>query len=936
MKKIKIRSIILVILLAIVPTLMLFNIMITNTKADVPVPEPHPNNAWVWNVTTGDTLWVELEVIDKNSTTNEIIHMFKNSLGLNITGFDTTLVDIFGLGTFNLSRVNGTSVWYDLVADMPQSTGDPAPIAHFGFNTSIMSEIYYSGVYGYIPLILPLNGSSKTLDLNYLGNIILTTCFDPLAAEGRLNSFDYYNADNSEKNLHFGSSSEPYFINATYFDNGTIREAEYYISQEWGSGGDMVDEYEKIHRVFDTDITDEVEWGVNIGDTIYFGENNYFEGFVEKKIKITGFNITNYWGYWSHNPYGTGPMAFEQVLANISVWNPTLEIYEFQMENAVVGAANNLYPSLPWQADVSPPPSPIVFDKSATIEEMLFMQNNFTCRRYVNFDEVYIKEEGKFMHFEMWNYTSFDHVISIANLETGVNKLIRYIDGEPDEYGFIMFEKNMTILTSNAVMEYLYSDLFIPWDIFVNFTISGDIELYWALLPINPINVSAPNAFPPGVGFYLDIYTNNSLGIGPMSLAIEYDELFLSNFGITENDLLLIGYNNSAKMWGIPPKNFYNIDTANDVITIDIPDPGMTLFTIGANSTSNTKWAYGVSDEIYYGSNGFELKAIITEIKEVLVDLSELTGGFYEGSQVFSEVYADLYYWNMTMEMWILSNTYILIAAANNYWAMAPYYMMAGTQGPPLLYPMGTTGFDFDELSFMWEDVYLSFDRVEAYNYSSGDFSKLYLDVPLGVPLYMRGMMWSHFFSSYYKIGAPLSFGSNPLILQSDLLPDFAFSANITTSSGGADFLFAILPESPVHEEVPNGTLLFYSDIMVTNHSIVDQIEMTVVLPLYLPVATLDLILYTWINNTEYGGMYGYWEGMPVEKMNESVSYNVGANSITIVFNVTGPLAGVFAWAYEDKGEGEFPPEIPGYDILILLGIFSLTTIILQKKRRKK
>ena len=122
------------------------------------------------------------------------------------------------------------------------------------------------------------------MDLEYLQDVLKTSYFDPLAADGLYNSFDNSFADNGQRNIFFENTTNGYFINATYFPNGTVNEAEmFFLQKTWN--GDYVEMYQKVKRVFNPNLASEVEWGFDIGDTFYFGENNDNEGFQEKKIE---------------------------------------------------------------------------------------------------------------------------------------------------------------------------------------------------------------------------------------------------------------------------------------------------------------------------------------------------------------------------------------------------------------------------------------------------------------------------------------------------------------------------------------------------------------------------------------------------------------------------------------------------------------------------
>jgi len=938
LKNNKNRNAILLTLLVVLPTFMLFGTLSATVNANIPVPEPHPDNAWGWNVTVGDTFWFELEVVEKDPITGKILHMFRSFSGLNITSIDTALVNVTGLGNnFNLSRVNMDVVSYNPSSGMVEPTGSSGTMIYFGYNGT--TEICTNGDFGVTPMILPLNGTSGTVDLEYLRWVLKDSYFDPLAADGICNPFNNFQADNGLGTLFIEDTVGGYFINTTYFPNGTLKESEMVVNQQFGPTG-YIELHQKVKRVFNPILTSEVNWSMDIGDTFYFGDN--LDGFNEKKVEITGFNLTTYFGYWDFNFNSTVPMIFEDVLADVSIWSSTLENYVLNATNVIVGTANNLYPVVPWQTNLVTPPTPFFFDLDATIDDYRFMQNNFTAKKYVQFEEVYWKTEGKFIFFEMFNHNDKSFVNAIYDSSRGVMNFIHGKFGTAGD-GFILFEKNMTVVSSGSNTVELYSELTAQWDITLNFTAPGDTEVYWAVIPGNPTNVPAPLALPHEIGTYIDVYTNNTFGVGPVTITVDYDEILLNSFGIDETDLLPMGFNQTAGEWGYAPNDIYTIDTANNRIIIEFPLLFISLFTIGVNTTSRVEWSIDVSDELFFGQSGHEFRVVITAINETLREL--FTGDAMSPIEMFSEVYADIYYWDMMSETWILKDTSNLVAAANNYWPFAPYYMsMENTDGPPLLYPMGTTGFDFQSLYFMFQNMFdnitIGHDRTEAYNSSSGDFDITFLDVASGVPFFKMGKraipgnMGSEFYSFYRKIKVPLNPGNNHLTLVSDLIPDLGFSADIAALSGGVDFLFAILPVSPVGEDIPDGNLLFYSDVMITDHSKVSQISMSVTLPPSISVDLIDLILYRWANSTyEYGGEFGYWESLPEGDMNDSVFYDANTNSIILVFEVNDPVAGVFAWAYSLSSEDV--AEISGYDLLIILGLIGLASGIVIYRRRK-
>lgn len=816
MRNNKIRNSILLILLVAIPFSIFFSNFMMNGLAFEPVPEPHPYNGWGWDVNIGDRFWFEYEVIDINESTGDTIHMFKNIHGFEITGFDISRVNIPWRGSYNLSRVNATDIYYDLNNKTVQSSGQIHPIAHFGYNNT-EGEIYFGSQISLIPMLLPLNGSGAPLDVEYLDDIILNYFYDPLAMDGKLNWFDYTASNNGNNNLFFGTYSTPnYFINATYFDDGTLKEAESFILQDWGS--DTVEIYQKIKRASDWNIIDEVEWGANIGDVFYFADYNKHKGLDQLKLNITGTNEAVYNGYWSHNPWGIEPMIFQVLLADISVWNPATYTYDIQAINVPVGAANNFYPSLPWQANLTHSFSPFLFNKNATLDAFEFMQNNFTAQRYVNMDEIHCDFKGILMICKGISYSSGFRIWASADMERGVMTAVR----------------------------------------------SGN-------------------------------------------------------------------------------------DTSTEYL----------MFETGQNSTSNVRWSIDVGDELYYGERRDEFKAIITEINTIYIDMWEfeefedLMPRFY----VFSEVYANLSRWNVWDERWEdlkygdwdynpSEQKPVLIATANNYWPLGPYFMMTDNiYRPPLLYPKNTSGYDFNKhlIRDIWDEFIFEQEYFHAYKYSDGTEHVTYLDLISGIPLFTKGYRyneenWNYeFYSSFKKYRQPLSSGSNMVLLKNRLVPEFHFVANILTYSSGAEFLYSILPDNPTPQEIPNGNLLCYADLMVTRSYIVDSISITISMPSEIDIEGIRIMLFKWewYQYDEYN-YDGNWNELPYYEMEELVSYDPETNSITITLYVNEPIANIFAFAYEEHWEddGGFEGEIPGYEIFIVIGLIGMMSIILLKKRR--
>ncbi len=614
MRKFKIKNVLLSIFLLTSPIFTLFGTLLINAKADIPVPEPHPKNAWAWKVNLGDTLWFEFEVEQYDEYSHDKIHMFKNSLGINILGEYITPMNFSG-ELYDVSVIDADSVRFNNVTGMVEPDFNSGPIAHFGFNISSSPHEFYQGTlftpfyqkFGCVPVILPINVTSGILDVEYLGNIINITYLDPLYSDGKINYFDYFEFDNIERRLYFENSFEGYFIDATYDVNGTLETVEYFILQEWWPGY-KVEVQEKIYRIFDPDITNEVEWGVDIGYVLYFGENSYDKKFVEKKIEITGFSIGNYEGYWDFDP-GNGllPMSFKEVWANISVWDPSMEEFRFQSQE-VVGIANNFYPSLPWQATF--PFMPYIFDQNATMEELKFMQNKFTCR-YVHLDDFHMDFDGKFLHFEGMNYSQSQTIRGIVDMESGTMKLMQFL--RYDNLESIMFEKNFVPLFSGYNNLMLMSEFIHELSFRTQITTTtGGVNLLYAILPVSPV----PQRIPYGeLLFYTDMMVTNHFSVNSMSMTITLPW----DINLNSSRLLFFRWDSYDGFHGnwhemseeeINKTVTFDYDSNSVTIEFDMNEPFSNVFALGYESKYDDEYGNG-DDEYYEEIPGYDLLILI-------------------------------------------------------------------------------------------------------------------------------------------------------------------------------------------------------------------------------------------------------------------------------------------------------------------------------------
>jgi hypothetical protein len=166
---------------------------------------------------------------------------------------------------------------------------------------------------------------------------------------------------------------------------------------------------------------------------------------------------------------------------------------------------------------------------------------------------------------------------------------------------------------------------------------------------------------------------------------------------------------------------------------------------------------------------------------------------------------------------------------------------------------------------------------------------------------------------------------SNPLI------PGFKATANIT-SIGYVEVLYALISDMPTSATIGNGTILFFSDILVPDPANITSMLFTFELPsAYNLLAEYDAFHF-WIWDESL--TYPDFRELSSAEIEEAI---VGRTTTTLMVNFTaldleGSINIIFAIT-------KSPPEdlmIPGYDIILLLGAISLGSAVIYLKKQRK
>ncbi|MFW9820441.1 MAG: hypothetical protein ACFFE5_12590 [Candidatus Thorarchaeota archaeon] len=424
-----------ILLLILFPTQLMLSTFVTNVNAGPYVPESDPKNGWHWDVDVGDQLYFETEFILTNVSTGEVEMMFKDLWIYNISSIVNVTLDWLGMNQF--SQVNATFCYYNVTEGELESYGYSSELALFGYHPlDSIKHKYRAGQNG-MPLVLPINYTGVQVDI--LDDILNESFYDPMSQMG-FNKFDYYESNPGPNRIFFYNSTEHYFSEAFYYPNGTLNTGSVYMKANFGSGPMYINA--SMTQVFDYNVTDAIDWGVNVGDSIYYDgieDENFIDDSMELKLTVT--NISDVLLEKNKNWFGneTIYMVYEAVFADLFLWNGTN--YELMNVSIPIGTANNFYPQ--YFDMIGPTPYNFLYPANTPLEDFEFMWNNDTLRIWdIPFDEIRYFENG-YIETVLRNSTGIGMVKNVVDKATGIVQSMFMLD----RYSFMYFEiKTQTLV----------------------------------------------------------------------------------------------------------------------------------------------------------------------------------------------------------------------------------------------------------------------------------------------------------------------------------------------------------------------------------------------------------------------------------------------------------------------------------------------------------
>ncbi len=183
-----------------------------------------------------------------------------------------------------------------------------------------------------------------------------------------------------------------------------------------------------------------------------------------------------------------------------------------------------------------------------------------------------------------------------------------------------------------------------------------------------------------------------------------------------------------------------------------------------------------------------------------------------------------------------------------------------------------------------------------------------------------------------YRMTYNTTVGNQIIEYQSPTLPGFTATANIT-ATGNVEVLYAIISDIPTSVTFRNGSILFFSDILIPDTGNLEAIKYSFELPsTFNPLENFGNYHF-WIWDEGLTGGSDFRELTASEIASAIVAWD--SNSITVDFLVlhenNTSINIIFAITISSEGL-----LVPGYDIILILGAIGLGSIVIYIKKRRK
>jgi len=588
------KTLALIVLFAI-SALIFLNSQVKDVKADpqinIPVdPITNPYNLWHWHedVQNGTEYVYEVTFIAQNKTTKEYILGTKFYFDFNITIFNAT-IQWHGPKPCFFSVINATELYYNeslgKTVAYPMS---PKMIGGFQYNDTFdpmeSKERVATSERIPLPFFLPLNGT-KTIndDKNDLADIINASIFYAYYLHGMLDyGFPFMNLWNDilyprTNTIRFENDSG-YYCELEYYDNGTLKYADLYEELIWtdaqiGHPEGLAIVNMTFNRIFDPNPINEVQWGVEPGDIIYYGDNGkendptYLEDYInitniinateEDKKSLYGFSLL-----YDGNPYFT----YQAVIGYWYIWDSISQQYEKE-DDHLYGLATDYNPLFVF-FDPDYGVQEVIIPNNTKAEDLQFFMSLWcTYRSAEEFSGVYslsVKNEKSWYKIDGKLGSGAVAVSFLAWYDKISGILERFEFTNPNDGNWLKFfiKENHTLDSYNHITlntKFLSNNL----NATANITTIGNSDFIIGLLPGSPVNETLPYGTPLA---YIDWLITDLLAITHFNMTIKLP-----------TSLDLDNYNVQFWVWNMSEETQYDWTINNSYIVINYADNSITI-----------------------------------------------------------------------------------------------------------------------------------------------------------------------------------------------------------------------------------------------------------------------------------------------------------------------------------------------------------------------
>ena len=469
------------------------NLMNVNASTSFDPPPDQPNNNVYWDFDNDTIIGWRVVASSGSQPMGTMDYFFNISSMTYFEDFEGRNIDYYGIQIDYMYFNTSTNS-----LDVYSSMGVPMT-----FNHSLVNFTYNEGngdFYGTPMMGGPL-AVNPFIPINGTEGLMLQWCTERLIDDYSMllggDMSPDITIDLGSNTMRLENSTSGEYVQATYYDNGTLKTGEFfsysYIGMPYPEGIKM-----NYTRITDFNPLDELEWSVGIGDVFY-------EGMLkdEYKIEIIDFiNITS----------RGMPVAVQEVRANISVWDYNSESWFIAFENTSIGIANELYSIYVFEMVNIPYIVPL-----GTTGEDVAMSMAFMVSAFPDFESTY----GDYW-MKMTNTTDGGYYF----MEFFPNGLMKYSTSEhlmPSE-DMVLFYKNSTVINGayDFEIEPYGTDEF---SVNVNISVSDDTHLLYAGMDQNPTNETLKDGL-----LFIDLFLNETNNLeGLINITIDYNALKYDN-----------------------------------------------------------------------------------------------------------------------------------------------------------------------------------------------------------------------------------------------------------------------------------------------------------------------------------------------------------------------------------------------------------------------